>query len=69
MKKPKEKQLLITTEELAKRWSMNSGTIENWRAAKHGPKFLKLGKGASAPVRYRLADVEAYENKMIRGMR
>ena len=67
MKTAKEKKQLLTTDELADRWTMDPGTIENWRGAKKGPRFLKLGKGASAFVRYRLVDIELYEEKMMRG--
>ena len=57
---------LLTTEELAERWSLDSGTLENWRTAKKGPIFLKMGKGHSCLVRYRLQDVIDCEEKMAR---
>ena len=57
---------LFTTDELAERWSMDAGSLENWRNAGKGPVFIKLGRGSSAPVRYRLCDVEEYEKKMQR---
>lgn len=57
---------LLTTEELAERWSMDPGSLENWRNAKKGPVFIKLGKAGSSLVRYRLSDVEAWEAKMQR---
>jgi len=56
---------LLTTEELAERWSMDAGSLENWRQdPKKGPVFIKLGEGSSSPVRYRLIDIEAYEESM-----
>ena len=55
---------LFTTEELAMRWSMDPGSLENWRNDGKGPIFIKLGSGSSAPVRYRLCDIETWEEKM-----
>ena len=55
---------LLTTDELAARWSMDPGSLENWRNAGKGPLFIKMGQGSSAPVRYRVSDVEAWEKKM-----
>jgi len=54
---------LLTTEELAQRWSMDAGSLENWRNANKGPIFIKMGSGSSAPVRYRVSDIEAWEKK------
>lgn len=51
----------LTPDDLARRWSIAPGTLENQRSANRGPRYLKLGKGRSAPVRYRLADVLEYE--------
>jgi hypothetical protein len=51
----------ITTAELAARWRMAIGSIRNMRTAGRGPKFVKIGHGWSAHVRYRLSDVLAYE--------
>ena len=49
--------LLLTPRELAARWGISTKTLANQRCAGGGPPFLKL----QGPVRYRLADVEAYE--------
>jgi len=54
---------LLTTDELAQRLGMDSGSLENWRNAGKGPIFIKMGQGNSAPVRYRLCDIEAWEKK------
>lgn len=51
----------LTTAQLAARWGVAPGTVENWRHARKGPKFVKLHKGRNAPVVYRLEDVIAYE--------
>ena len=48
---------LLTTEELATRWKVAVGTLENWRHQGKGPTWLKI----DGQVRYRLADVLAYE--------
>jgi excisionase family DNA binding protein len=42
--------------EIAERLHISVSTLRNWRVAKRGPHFLKLGRA----VRYRLADVEAF---------
>ena len=47
----------ISQNELAKRWQISEATLERWRSQRKGPQFLRLG----GQVRYRLADVEAYE--------
>ncbi len=52
---------MLTTKELAERWSMAIGTCENWRQQGKGPRWVKMGKTANSDVRYRLRDVEAYE--------
>lgn len=53
----------LTTKEVAERWGgiIQPGTIENWRQQKKGPKFVKLGKGKTSPVVYRLKDLVAFE--------
>lgn len=47
----------LTTAELADRWRISPRTLRNQRCAGLGVPSVKIG-GA---VRYRLADVEAYE--------
>ena len=49
--------LFISHDELAQRWQISEATLERWRSQRKGPHFLRLG----GQVRYRLADVEAYE--------
>lgn len=48
--------------ELAVRWRISHRTLERWRWTGEGPKFLKVG----GRVVYRLADIEEYEQMMIR---
>lgn len=59
-------EVYLTTEDLADRWRVSPGTLENQRAARKGPRYVKLGTGRAAPVRYRLADVIDYENSNTR---
>ncbi len=56
---------VLTTKELAERWKMAVGSIENWRQQKQGPRFIKMGKAKNADVRYRVEDVEAFEKRYL----
>jgi hypothetical protein len=49
--------------ELAVRWRISHRTLERWRWTGEGPKFLKVG----GRVVYRLADIEEYEQAIVRG--
>lgn len=53
----------LSTKELAARWGMTVGALENWREQKKGPPYIKLGEWRGARVLYRLEDVLAYEKK------
>jgi hypothetical protein len=55
--------LYLTQNELAERWKISSRTLERWRWRKLGPPYCRLG----GSVRYRLADVEAYETAQLIG--
>ena len=48
----------LTTAELAERWRVSASHLATLRSRGQGCRFLRLHGGA---VRYRLADVEAYE--------
>ena len=48
--------------ELAKRWTISPRTLERWRFLKAGPHYLKIG----GRVVYRVEDIEAYEDEVIR---
>lgn len=52
---------LLTTAELASRWGMAVGSVENWRQQKKGPPYIKLGGSRNSDVRYPLKEVEKYE--------
>lgn len=47
----------LTTNELAERWGLHPGTLENWRSLGGGPKFLKIGR----KVVYRIEEIEKFE--------
>lgn len=60
-KAPRPEKEMITTEELAERWGMTRDHMEVKRMRGEGPPWIKLGDGSTAPVRYRMVDVLAYE--------
>lgn len=53
--------VLLTPDQLAARWQLSRLTLEAWRGRKAGPPWIKLGPGRMGGVRYKLADVEAWE--------
>jgi hypothetical protein len=53
----------LTTEELAERLGVKPRTVDNWRFTGYGPPYLP-GRG-NRGVRYRVADVEAWEESRI----
>ncbi len=52
----------LSTRELGERWNISPRTLERWRCAGEGPRFLKLG----GRVVYRIADIEAFEAAHLR---
>jgi hypothetical protein len=60
---PDDPRLLIPERDLAVRWKTSRRTLQRWRAQGSGPPYILI-VGA---VRYRLADVIAFEEKMRRG--
>ena len=60
---PMTTERCMTQTELAERWRISEATLERWRTEACGPVFLKLGN----QVRYRLQDVEAFEEVALRG--
>ena len=47
---------LIDEARLAARLGVSRSTLQSWRYAKRGPRYIKLGR----LIRYRNVDVEAY---------
>ncbi len=54
---------LIDESTLATRLGVSRSTLQSWRYAGRGPRFIKLGR----IVRYRGADIEAYLRANTRG--
>jgi hypothetical protein len=55
--------VMLTTEELARRWRMNENTLRRWRLDGSGPNYIKMGEGPKSSVRYRLTDIENFEDR------
>ena len=55
-------QELLTQAALARRWKVSPRTLERWRWLGRGPQYMKVG----GQVRYRFADVAAYEAAQLR---
>ena len=51
---------LLTANEVAEFTGLGRGTLYRKRKDGTGPRFIRLGQGAQAPIRYRLNDVEAW---------
>jgi hypothetical protein len=49
----------LTPEELAARWRVSVDTLRNWRSARTGPAYQKIGR----KIAYTLADVQSWELK------
>lgn len=54
---------MLTTDELATRWRMKTNTLRRWRVDNMGPPYIKMGSGPKATVRYRLSDIENFEDR------
>ena len=57
--------MFITPDELAERWRLTRGTLNNWRHQVQGPPYLKI---RNQTIRYRVSDVLAYERDGMRGV-
>jgi hypothetical protein len=53
-------EVCLSQIELAARWKISHRTLERWRWAQEGPRFLKIG----GLVVYRVSDVEAFEREV-----
>lgn len=62
-------QHLITPAQLALRWGLNINTLNQWRVAGTGPKFIRLGDGERPRIRYRMSDILAYERENAGGQK
>jgi hypothetical protein len=57
-------EILLSRQELARRWGVSAGRLANDASQRRGCVFLKLSPGT---VRYRLVDVEEYERAALVG--
>lgn len=58
-------EILLTTDELAKRWRYTTDNLANMRSRRVGIPFIKLPGGA---IRYRASDVLEAEMSGLRGL-
>jgi hypothetical protein len=49
----------LTREDLAERWQKPKATLDQWAGKGYGPRYALFGRAA----RYRLSDVEAWEEE------
>lgn len=49
-------QSLLSDKEVESLYGLNAGTLRNWRVARRGPKFLRIGRS----IRYRVSAVEEF---------
>jgi hypothetical protein len=57
----------LTEAEFAARVGIGVATVRIWRKNGTGPAYLKLSDSAtSGTIRYRMADIEAWENARLR---
>ncbi|WP_272010885.1 helix-turn-helix transcriptional regulator [Roseovarius sp. ZX-A-9] len=54
----------LTQRDLETRWQISGRTLERWRTEDYGPAWYVLG----GSIRYRSADVEAFELRQRRGV-
>ena len=47
---PPGERRVLNEQELAQRWGMSHKTLQRWRNAGRGPKYLKLSKRVSYPI-------------------
>ena len=54
---------LLDEPKLAARLAVSRATLQSWRYAGRGPRYIKIGR----LIRYRVADVDAYLRAQTRG--
>lgn len=54
---------MLTSKQLALRWSLADNTLRKWRVAGIGPDYVKLGIGPCAEVRYMMKSIEEFEQE------
>ena len=58
MKTITQKPIMISTGEAAAMFSVASGTLQNWRSQKRGPKFFRVNRGRK--ILYKVEDLEDF---------
>ena len=56
-KKKKKLMEVFTTQQLADRWKIRTQTLQKWRVANEGPRYIKIG----GRVMYRIDEIIRYE--------
>jgi excisionase family DNA binding protein len=54
---------LLDEQRLAERLGVSRSTLQSWRYAGRGPRYVKIGR----LIRYQVSDVEAYLRSQTRG--
>jgi hypothetical protein len=44
-------KLFLTSKELADRWRLSDQTLANWRHARKGPQFVRVGNRVLYPIK------------------
>lgn len=55
----KNKDVVLTTKELAERWKVSESTVRRWRSEGTGPKWMQVTEDGKAL--YRMKDILEYE--------
>jgi hypothetical protein len=57
---------LLTPKEVSTILQVTQETLARWRQLEDGPKFVKFGRGRTAPIRYQVSDVIAFVEQSLR---
>jgi predicted DNA-binding transcriptional regulator AlpA len=62
----KNPDALLSQRQVAAEWGMTVKGLEKWRVNGDGPKYVKLGKGNNAMVRYKRKDINDFVDSFTR---
>ena len=51
---------LLDEKDVSRLFAVPKATLRNWRSARIGPPFVKIGPGRNGQVRYRRSELVAY---------
>lgn len=57
---------LLLPEEVAEILQLAPESLGRWRRTGEGPAYVKFGRGRTAPIRYRLADLLEFVERSVR---